>query len=175
MWKTLRSLLCSPWMGILMEEWGFLPYCVFLSPYPRKCLDFAVGTCCPSPWWAHMVWVFAQRVTGSSRFTPEWAGFLCGFFSTSYSSYPMDSCFHRTRASSAGAFCCQLHAHGCEGDPAIKTPSKLVYTTVSIISRKNDCQLLKADFNTNSFSKKKKKSFLVGWLFFPSQKEAAPK
>lgn len=98
------------------------------------------------------------------RDSPEWAGFLCGFFSTSYSSYPMDSCFHRTRASSAGTFCCQLHAHGCEGDPAIKTPSKLVYTTVSTIPRKNDCQLLKADFNTKPFSKKKKKIIFFGWL-----------
>lgn len=110
--------------------------------------------------------MFAQRATGSSRFTQNWAVFLCGSFSTSSASHPMDFCFCRNRASSAGAFCCQLHVQGYERDLAIKTPSKLVYTTISITPRKNDCQLLKADFNTHPFPREKKKpTFLVG--FFP--------
>lgn len=71
------------------------------------------------------------------------------------------------------SFCCQLHVQVCEGDLAIKTPSKLVYTTIFIIPKKNDCWLLKANFNTHPFPRKKKKSksffCLLGWLvvFFP--------
>lgn len=73
------------------------------------------------------------------------------------------------------SFCCQLHVQVCEGDLAIKTPSKLVYTTIFIIPKKNDCQLLKADFNTHPFPRKKKKekafsACLLGWLFFSLSK-----
>lgn len=111
--------------------------------------------------------MLAQRVTGSSRFTQKWAGFLCESFSASSVSHPMDACFCRNRTSSAGAFCCQLLVQGYEGDLAIKTLSKLVYTTISTIPRKNDCQLLKADFNTHPFPRKKKKSFFWLVVFFP--------
>lgn len=49
MWKTLRSLLCSPWMGILMEELNFLPCCVFL-PLSGKIFRFCCSDLLPQSW-----------------------------------------------------------------------------------------------------------------------------
>lgn len=159
-------------MGILVEERSFLPYCVFLSPILEKICILLLGLAAPVLDELRWVQVFSQWVTGSSRFTQKWSGFLCGSFNPSV---PALLHIPQIPASTETGLplqvlllptpCPRVWGWSCYQDSF-----KISLYNHFHFPRKNDCQLLKGDFNTHPFprrqKKKKKKIFLVGWLFF---------
>lgn len=172
-WKTPRFLLVLSLDDDIHRRMTFFPIlCVFI---PLSQTFFRVWYWDWQPWSQKSSRGFGCLLRGSQGGldTPTNGP----FFSAPSSALALlhilgTPAFHWNRVSSAGTFCCQLHVWGCESDPVIKTPSKLVYAFPFYAfihfhrSKEKLLPVAESSFQQNLFSKKKV-FWLVGWGFFP--------